>query len=83
MWLVLNIPKTKKIKEQKLFLSINPSVEHAPIGALFECSTLDPEERFKVSEQHLIHINFIADVPLKMNRHKKIIFKFFNMLQSN
>ena len=83
MWLVLNIPKTKKIKGQKLFSSLHPSVQRAPGGALFKSSTLNPEERFKVSEQHLIHINVIAEVTLKINRHKKIIFKFLNMLQSN
>ena len=32
---------------------------------------LDPKGRLQGNEQHVVHFNFIEQLPLKINRHKK------------
>ena len=50
---------------------VHSFILHAPDGALFKCYG-NPKKWFNVNEQHLIHLNFIAKINLKINRHKKI-----------
>ena len=37
--------------------------------------SLDPEDRLKVNAQHLIHFNFMEEIPAKMNRYTTIKYK--------
>ena len=61
---------------------INPSPQHAHATSYGNAIVrLDPKGRLKGNEQHVVHFNFIEQIPLKINRHKKMSLRPFGDLK--